>query len=343
MAEKKGLARQPGSAFLELQAMLEPGKAHVVEEKTRVQNEQDDHGGPPEAGGVHREVELNLQPRKVERIVTPQAVMEGAGVRLRRSIATRELDYVDPFLLLDHFGSDNPEDYIRGFPMHPHRGIETVTYMLSGYVEHKDSIGNAGRIGPGDVQWMTAGRGIMHEEMPQPGPKGMAGFQLWVNLPAKLKMTQPRYQEVPSASIPEVKREDGKMIRVIAGEVDGVTGAVTEIAADPTYLDVSLPAGATFSQPVPRGHAAFAYVFDGEGTFGVGEGGQGTVAAGPRLLIFGDGDGVTVSAPEKPVRFLLVSGKPLHEPIARYGPFVMNTREEIQQALDDLRNGTFVR
>ena len=286
---------------------------------------------------------MGLETRKVQRIVTPQAVMEGAGVRLRRSIATRELDYVDPFLLLDHFGSDNPEDYIRGFPMHPHRGIETVTYMLSGYVEHKDSIGNSGRIGPGDVQWMTAGRGIMHEEMPQPGPRGMAGFQLWVNLPAKLKMTQPRYQEVPSASIPEVKREDGKMIRVIAGEVDGVTGAVTEIAADPTYLDVSLPAGATFSQPVPRGHAAFAYVFDGEGTFGVGEGGQGTVAAGPRLLIFGDGDGVTVSAPEKPVRFLLVSGKPLHEPIARYGPFVMNTREEIQQALDDLRNGTFVR
>lgn len=286
---------------------------------------------------------MNAQPRKVVRVVAPQFVMEGAGVRLRRSIATRELDYVDPFLLLDHFGSDNPEDYIRGFPMHPHRGIETVTYMLSGYVEHKDSIGNAGRIGPGDVQWMTSGRGIMHEEMPQPGPVGMAGFQLWVNLPARLKMTQPRYQEVPSASIPEVKRQDGIRIRVIAGKVDGLAGAVTEIAADPTYLDVSVPPGVTFSQPVPRGHAAFAYVFEGEGTVGVGEGDQGTGGAAPKLLILGDGDEVTVHASAKPVRFLLVSGKPLHEPIARYGPFVMNTREEIQQALDDLRNGTFVR
>jgi hypothetical protein len=215
--------------------------------------------------------------------------------------------------------------------------------MLRGFFEHKDSIGNAGRIGPGDVQWMTSGRGIMHEEMPQPGPGGMAGFQLWVNLPARLKMTQPRYQEVPSARIPEVKREDGTRIRVIAGEVDGVTGAVTEIAADPAYLDVSLPADVTFSQPVPRGHAAFAYVFEGEGAFGVAEDDHGTSAVSPRLLVLGDGDVVTVRAAAKPVRLLLVSGKPLHEPIARYGPFVMNTREEIQQALDDLRNGTFVR
>jgi redox-sensitive bicupin YhaK (pirin superfamily) len=286
---------------------------------------------------------MGLQAREVQRVVTPQFVMEGAGVRLRRSIATRELDYVDPFLLLDHFGSDNPEDYIRGFPMHPHRGIETVTYMLSGYVDHQDSIGNAGRIGPGDVQWMTSGRGIMHEEMPQPGPAGMAGFQLWVNLPARLKMTRPRYQGVPSARIPEVKRQDGIRIRVIAGTVDGVAGAVTEIAADPTYLDVSVPPGVTFSQPVPRGHAAFVYVFDGEGAVGAGEGDQGTGAAAPKLLVLGDGDEVTVRAPAKPVRFLLVSGRPLNEPIARYGPFVMNTPEEIQQALDDLRNGTFVR
>jgi redox-sensitive bicupin YhaK (pirin superfamily) len=286
---------------------------------------------------------MNAQPRKVVRVVAPQFVMEGAGVRLRRSIATRELDYVDPFLLLDHFGSDNPEDYIRGFPMHPHRGIETVTYMLSGYVDHKDSIGNVGRIGPGDVQWMTSGRGIMHEEMPQPGRAGMAGFQLWVNLPARLKMTQPRYQEVPSASIPEVKRQDGIRIRVIAGRVDGVAGAVTEIAADPTYLDVSVPPRVTFSQPVPRGHAAFAYVFEGEGTVGVGEGEQGTSSDSPKLLVLGDGDVVTVRTAAKSMRLLLVSGQPLHEPIARYGPFVMNTREEIQQALDDLRDGTFVR
>jgi quercetin 2,3-dioxygenase len=285
---------------------------------------------------------MGLEERRVDRVVVPQPVVEGAGVRLKRSIATRELDYVDPFLLFDHFGSDNPEDYLRGFPMHPHRGIETVTYMLSGYVVHRDSIGNAGRIGPGDVQWMTSGRGIMHEEMPQPGRGGMTGFQLWVNLPAKLKMTQPRYQEVPSKSVPEVKRQDGVRIRVIAGKADGVTGPVAEIAADPMYLDVTVPAGVTFSQPVLRGHAAFAYVFDGEGVFGVGGGSEGTSAAALRLLVLGDGDVVTARAETRPVRFLLVSGKPLHEPIARYGPFVMNTAEEIQQALHDLRHGTFV-
>jgi redox-sensitive bicupin YhaK (pirin superfamily) len=286
---------------------------------------------------------MGVEPRRVETVVEPQFVMEGAGVKLRRGIATRTLDYVDPFLLLDHFASDNPDDFIRGFPMHPHRGIETVTYMLKGFVDHKDSMGNEGRIGPGDVQWMTAGGGIMHEEMPKPGPGGMAGFQLWVNLPAKLKMTKPRYREVPAAHIPEFKREPGVLVKVIAGKVDGVAGAVSEIAADPTYLDVTLPAGAWFTQPIPRGHAAFAYVFEGEGEFGVSEAGGGVKAGSPKLLVLGDGEAFSARAAGKAARFLLVSGKPLHEPIARYGPFVMNTRQEIEQALDDLRKGTFVR
>jgi redox-sensitive bicupin YhaK (pirin superfamily) len=290
-----------------------------------------------------KEKVMDLQPRKVTEIVEPQTVLEGAGVRLKRSIATRTLDYVDPFLLFDHFGSDNPDDYVRGFPMHPHRGIETVTYVLAGAVRHRDSIGHAGTIEAGDVQWMTAGGGIMHEEMPEPRDGKMAGFQLWVNLPAKLKMTEPRYQEIPSASIPQVDRPDGVIIQVIAGTVDGVLGAVTGIAADPTYLDVSIPLGGSFLQPIERGHAALAYVFEGGGTFGkTAEGAEATVSH-PRLVVFGDGASVQVRAAWSSVRFLLISGKPLHEPIARYGPFVMNTQEEIIQALHDLRNGTFVR
>jgi hypothetical protein len=226
--------------------------------------------------------------------------------------------------------------------MHPHRGIETVTYMLAGLVEHRDSLGNAGTIGAGDVQWMTAGSGIMHEEMPKPHQGSMAGFQLWVNLPARLKMTTPRYQEVPSQRIPHVTQEDGVDVRVIAGQVDSVRGPVTEIAADPTYLDVSIPPHASFSHAIPRGHTAFAYVFDGQGTFGIAEG-SGTTVAHPRLVVFGDGDHVEIRTAHRNVRFLLVSGQPLHEPVARYGPFVMNTRAEIEQALLDLRNGTFIK
>jgi hypothetical protein len=289
------------------------------------------------------------EPRHVYDSITPQPVMEGAGVRLKRSIGGVQLDYFDPFLLLDHFGSDDPADYLAGFPWHPHRGIETVTYMLAGEVDHRDSIGNAGRIGPGDVQWMTAGGGIMHEEMPQPGADDrMGGFQLWVNLPAAHKMDAPRYQDVAAATIPEVRREDGTVVRVVAGSVDGVEGPVREIVADPEYLDVALPAHGAFDQSVPRGHAAFAYVFAGEGRFGVtGDGGYraegaGVIAAAPRLLLFADGDEVRVETDEQPARFLLVSGKPLGEPIARYGPFVMTTRAEIEQALRDLRNDAFV-
>jgi redox-sensitive bicupin YhaK (pirin superfamily) len=286
---------------------------------------------------------LGSQPRKVLRTIEPRTVLEGAGVLLKRSIAGPELDYLDPFLLFDHFGSDNPNDYLAGFPMHPHRGIETVTYMLAGKVHHRDSIGNQGIIGPGDVQWMTAGGGIMHEEMPHAHQGRMAGFQLWVNLPARLKMTQPRYQEIASAQIPEIERENGIKIRVIVGTVDGVQGPVTEIAADPTYLDVTVPANCSFTQPIERGHAAFAYAFEGEGTFGLNSDGQGKDIHSPKLVVLEDGDYVEIHGTDQPVRLLLVSGKPLYEPIARYGPFVMNTSEEIQQALQDLQQGTFVK
>jgi redox-sensitive bicupin YhaK (pirin superfamily) len=279
--------------------------------------------------------------RAIAEIIEPMPVLEGAGVRLRRSIATRTLDYLDPFLLFDHFGSDDPEDYVKGFPVHPHRGIETVTYMLGGSVAHRDSLGNAGVIGAGDVQWMTAGRGILHEEMPKVGPRRLDGFQVWVNLPAKLKMTGPRYQDVSAARIPEVVRADGTRIRVIAGSVDGVGGAVREIYAEPEYLDVSMPAHRTFEQPIARGHTALVYLFEGEILVGAGADGEGRVAA-TRLVVLGDGDVVRIRTGERPGRFLLLSGKPLGEPVARYGPFVMNTPEEIQQTLRELREGSFI-
>ncbi len=280
--------------------------------------------------------------RGVTTIVEPQAVLEGAGVRLRRSIGTREVNYLDPFLLLDDFGSSDRSDYEAGFPLHPHRGIETVTYILSGAVHHKDTLGNSGSIGAGDIQWMTSGRGILHEEMPQVRPEGIAGFQLWVNLPAKVKMTGPRYQDVRAHRIPEIESRDGVRIRVVAGTVGVVRGAVTDIAADPTYLDVLVPPRSAYRGPIPPGHTVFAYVFEGRAKF-PGPGHEEVVVPHPRLVVLGDGDEVRVTAGEEPARFLLVSGKPLHEPIARYGPFVMNTRAEIDQALEDLRLGTFVR
>ncbi|TMA97166.1 MAG: pirin family protein [Deltaproteobacteria bacterium] len=280
---------------------------------------------------------MSSTPRRILRIIEPEAVVEGAGVRLKRSIGTRTLDYLDPFLLLDHFESKNPADYEAGFPLHPHRGIETVTYLLTGAVRHKDTLGNAGVIGPGDLQWMTAGRGILHEEMPQVRPEGVAGFQLWVNLPAKQKMIAPHYQNINASEISEIRRDGGPTIRVIAGTVDGVTGPIGGIAAEPTYLDVSLPSGGSFVQPIARGHSAFAYVFEGEARFGD------NLVASPKLVVWDDGDSVEVSAEKNPGRFLLVSGKPLNEPIARHGPFVMNTREEIEQTLRELRDGTFIR
>jgi quercetin 2,3-dioxygenase len=285
----------------------------------------------------------DMTERRVKDVVTPVAASDGAGVRLRRSIATETLDHLDPFFLFDHFGSERPDDYLAGFPLHPHRGIETVTYMLDGSVAHRDSLGNSGVIGAGDVQWMTAGSGILHEEMPKAGPRRLDGFQVWVNLPRKLKMTRPRYQDVPAAGIPEIARPDGARVRVVAGDVDGVAGAVSEIFAAPTYLDVSLPAGRTFEQPVARGHTALLYVFQGEVLVGGAGPAQGKPVGAPRLAILGDGDVVRVHAGAAPARFLLLSAQPLDEPSVRYGPFVMNTREEIAQALADLREGTFVK
>jgi quercetin 2,3-dioxygenase len=281
--------------------------------------------------------------RGLQEVVAPSVTSDGAGVRLKRSIATPTLDHLDPFFLFDHFGSEDVNDYIAGFPMHPHRGIETITYMLDGSVAHRDSIGNQGVIGAGDVQWMTAGSGILHEEMPKAGPRRLDGFQIWVNLPAKLKMTKPRYQDVPAARIPEVERRDGVRVRVVAGTVDGVNGAVREIFADPTYLDVALPAGRTFEQPVPRGHTALLYVFSGEAHVGRVGHDDGRAIPAPRLAILGDGDFVRVHAGASGARFLLLSAQPLREPAVRWGPFVMNTREEVAQALQELREGTFIK
>jgi redox-sensitive bicupin YhaK (pirin superfamily) len=280
--------------------------------------------------------------RGLKEIVVPEATSDGAGVRLKRSIATQTLDHLDPFFLFDHFGSERADDYIAGFPMHPHRGIETITYMLDGSVAHKDSMGNSGVIGAGDVQWMTAGSGILHEEMPRVGPKRLDGFQIWVNLPRKLKMTRPRYQDIAAARIPEVGLASGGRVRVVAGEVNGVAGAVREIFADPTYLDVALPEGQTFEQPVPRGHTALLYVYAGEVAVGGAGAAQGKPVPSPRLAILGDGDVVRVHA-TGPARFLLLSAQPLHEPYVRWGPFVMNTKDEIAQALQELRAGTFIR
>jgi hypothetical protein len=286
---------------------------------------------------------MSPRPKTIRHIVEPQPVVEGAGVRLKRSIGTRILDYLDPFLLLDHFASVDPEDYQAGFPLHPHRGIETVTYILSGVVNHKDSLGNSGSIGVGDVQWMTAGRGIMHEEMPQVRPEGVAGFQLWVNLAAKDKMTAPRYQNIDAREIPEIKRDDGTSIRVIAGQVDGVRGPVSGIAVAPVYLDVTLPPQGSFTHVISPGHAAFNYFFEGAGEIAALDSDGATLIQAPKLVVWGEGDSINVSTREIPARFLLVSGKPLNEPIARHGPFVMNTKEQIEQALQDLRRGTFVR
>jgi hypothetical protein len=278
------------------------------------------------------------QPRSIARTIEPEYVIEGAGVLLRRSIAPRVSNEFDPFLLFDHFAFNDPiEGPIRGFPMHPHRGIETVTYMLEGSTHHRDSLGNSGLIGPGDVQWMTSGRGILHEEMPRRGPSGnIYGFQLWVNLPGASKMIAPRYQEVNAATIPAYEHA-GLKLRVVAGEANGVLGPVTEIAASPLYLDAQLAPGTEFIQAIPAGHTALAYVFEGEGVFG-----DQTVGA-VRMIQFDDGDHIRVRTENAPVRFMLMAGMPFKEPIAPYGPFVMNTREEIQQALAELRNGTFIR
>ncbi len=283
--------------------------------------------------------------RKVSQVIEPQFVIEGAGVKLMRSISPHASNLHDPFLLFDHFAFNDPvEGPIAGFPMHPHRGIETVTYILEGSVHHRDSLGNSGMIGPGDVQWMTAGGGILHEEMPRRGPEGaIYGFQLWVNLPAKEKMTKPRYQEVRSGDIPELNR-DGARIRIVAGTVEGIAGPVKDIAIGPHYFDVALPPSTTWTFPVPVGHTLRVYVFEGSGTFGQDEGESGTFVTSVKLLCFNDGDTLQVRTDQNsPVRFMVMAGKTINEPIVPYGPFVMNTAEEIQQALSDLRNGVFVK
>ena len=276
--------------------------------------------------------------REVTHTTPGMRTQDGAGVKMTRVIGTQELDRIDPFLLLDAFESDNPDDYIGGFPSHPHRGFETVTYLLAGRMRHRDSAGNEGVIEPGGVQWMTAGRGIVHSEMPEQENGLLTGFQLWVNLPASAKMSAPAYQEFPPAEVPLERREDGTEVRVIAGETTlGTRGPVKNLHVQPTYLDVKLPAGSTFEQPTAAGDNTFLFLI--EGSLSAGE--QKSGLQRRTLAIMGAGDNVRVEAGSEGARFLLVSGQPLNEPIARGGPFVMNTQAEVQQAFNDYRNNRF--
>jgi len=296
--------------------------------------------------------------RPIKRLVKAKPAIEGAGVHLRRAFGFGNTSDFDPFLLLDDFRNDVPEDYLAGFPWHPHRGIETITYVLAGTVEHGDSMGNHGSIGSGDVQWMTAGSGIIHQEMPKGDEAGrMHGFQLWANLPAALKMTEPRYQEVKAVEIPAVTDDDGTHVRIVCGTFWGTKGPVEEVAADPLYLDVSVAPGRRKTLPVETSRHAFAYVFAGSGKFcnasgplavpteGVGwaETAPPTAADNRSLVLFDQGDELTVQAGEDGIRFLLVSGKPLGEPVAWYGPIVMNTQEQLRQAFEELQEGTFLK
>lgn len=295
--------------------------------------------------------------RPVKRIVQSQPVLEGAGVHLRRAFGFGATEEFDPFLLFDDFRNEDPSAYEAGFPWHPHRGIETITYVLAGTVDHGDSLGNTGELGAGDVQWMTAGRGILHQEMPKGDPSGrMHGFQLWANLPASEKMTAPRYQDVNSGDIPEVTEDDGTRVRVICGDFWGVRGPVDGIAADPRYLDVWVPPGTRRTLQVETGRHGFAYVFEGSGTFrdaseprSVRDEDDNIVTlpleqTGNRsLVLFDRGDEITVQAGDEGIRFLLVSGRPIQEPVAWAGPIVMNTQEQLKQAYSELRDGTFIR
>ena len=297
--------------------------------------------------------------RPVKRIIEAKPTIEGAGVKLRRAFGFGETGEYDPFLLLDDFRNENPLDYLKGFPWHPHRGIETITYVLAGTVNHKDSLGNSGTLGDGDVQWMTAGSGILHQEMPRGNEHGkMHGFQLWANLPSSLKMTDPRYQDIPGGEIPDVTDDDGTRVRIICGSFWGKRGPVEGIAADPRYLDVWVPPGKRKRLPVESSRHAFAYIFEGSGTFrdaskpfGVLTEQVGTDNETPMreltgnrsLVLFDSGDEITVQAGDEGIRFLLVSGKPIKEPVAWYGPIVMNTKAELTQAITDLRNGTFIK
>jgi redox-sensitive bicupin YhaK (pirin superfamily) len=291
--------------------------------------------------------------RPVKQIIHPKPTLEGAGVRLQRGFGFGNTTDFDPFLLFDDFRNDNPADYLAGFPWHPHRGIETITYVLTGTVDHGDSLGNKGSLGAGDIQWMTAGSGIMHQEMPKGDQQGkMHGFQLWANLPAALKMTKPRYQDVPAKDVPEVTDDDGTKARIVCGEFWGKKGPVEGVAADPRYLDISVPPRTRRVLPVESSRHAFAYVFAGSGTF--------RDASAPRavrnelmndeydlgnrsLVLFDSGDEIAVESGDEGIRFLLVSGQPIEEPVAWYGPIVMNTQTELRQAMRELQLGTFIR
>ncbi|MGH9655461.1 MAG: pirin family protein [Bryobacteraceae bacterium] len=296
--------------------------------------------------------------RPVKDIIQTRATIEGAGVKLQRAFGFGKTKEFDPFLLLDDFRNDNPSDYLAGFPWHPHRGIETITYVLAGSVEHGDSLGNKGKMTAGDVQWMTAGSGILHQEMPKGDTQGrMHGFQLWANLPASLKMTDPRYQDIPAAAIPEVTDDDGTQVRVICGEFWGKKGPVEGVAADPNYLDIYVPPNQRKRLKIETTRNAFAYVFAGSGTFRDASDPQAVLtesalpgaaetvydATNHSLILFDRGDEIAVQAGPEGIRFLLVSGKPIQEPVAWYGPIVMNTQGELRQAMADLNDGTFIK
>lgn len=296
--------------------------------------------------------------RRINKIFKSRPTIEGAGVHLNRAFGFYEVPQLDPFLLLDDFRSDNPDYYLPGFPWHPHRGIETITYMLNGFVEHGDSMDNKGVITPGDVQWMTAGSGVIHQEMPKGDESGhMGGFQLWANLPANQKMIAPRYRDVKKNTIPQVECKDGATIKIISGNVDGVQGPVTDIVIDPQYLDVSVPAGTTFIHSVKPDHKVFAYVIEGRAYFDKGKDSfayevqsanyfdfdRECLIGSKSVVLYEQGDEINVNTAEEPVRFLLISGKPLNEPVAWYGPIVMNTQEELKVAFDEYNNGTFIK
>ena len=300
--------------------------------------------------------------RPIKSIIQSQPTIEGAGVKLRRAFGFGDTGEFDPFLLLDDFRNEHPEDYLAGFPWHPHRGIETITYVLSGTVQHGDSLGNRGALGAGDVQWMTAGSGILHQEMPKGDERGrMHGFQLWANLPRSLKMTDPRYQDILAKDVPEVVDDDGTRVRVVVGDFWGRTGPVEGVAADPRYLDVWVPPRVKKTLPVESSRHAFAYVFEGSGTFRDASAprgvltervGEGAGASGPpvredagnrSLVLFDSGDEITVQAGEAGMRFLLVSGRPLEEPVAWAGPIVMNTQAELRHAYAELQDGSFIK
>jgi len=298
------------------------------------------------------------QTRRIDKVTKARPTMEGAGVRLSRAIGFGDPAAYDPFLLLDDFRSDVPGDYLKGFPWHPHRGMETITYVLAGEVVHGDSLGNRGVISSGDVQWMTAGSGIIHQEMPAGDSRGsMHGFQLWANLPAVDKMMDPRYRGITAAEIPTVEAPGGATVKVIAGTVGGVAGPVTDVVIAPDYLDVTVPPGGAFTHPPPRGHTVFANVISGRGVFsserdpfaypaegaGYFDMERSPLIGDRHLVLFGDGDQVTIATEEGPVRFLLISGRPIGEPIAWYGPIVMNTQEELRLAFEELDRGTFIK